>query len=142
MFLKPKYFFNSPGHFVHLLCLSLVQEDFRTVFIFIVALAKKKYLPVKLFVPPNRSKLESWTIQNHCGSSSYSWSCRPPLEAGLVAILDVPGHVPAGGRHQEVGDLPKHVPWAQVVTHGPLLDKRGFLSLSLSLCSLTLFGPN
>ena len=36
--------FNSPGHFVDLLCLSLVQEDFRTDFIFIVALTKKEYL--------------------------------------------------------------------------------------------------
>ena len=50
-FFKTKIFicFNSPGLFVHLLCLSLVQEDFRTDFIFIVALTKKKYLPVKLF---------------------------------------------------------------------------------------------
>ena len=49
---KTKIFicFNSPGLFVHLLCLSLVQEDFRTGFIFIVALTKKKCLPLKLFL--------------------------------------------------------------------------------------------
>ena len=51
-FFKTKIFicFNSPGLFVHLLCLSLVQEDFRTGFIFIVALTKKKCLPLKLFL--------------------------------------------------------------------------------------------
>ena len=72
-FFKTKIFicFNSPGLFVHLLCLSLVQEDFRTGFIFIVALTKKKCLPLKLFlrqIGPNWGSGLSKTIV--CGQVS------------------------------------------------------------------------
>ena len=82
-FFKTKIFicFNSPGLFVHLLCLSLVQEDFRTGFIFIVALTKKKCLPLKLFlrqIGPNWGSGLSKTI--------VGW-VSPGREFALIFVL-------------------------------------------------------